>query len=1283
MSLNFPVDTSVQLSYSSFPFATQSLDNFTTSNYISNISNILINNINTKQNILTASTNILGIGSSISALDYAKITLNKPANFQSDWTSTVTNKPTNFQSDWLSTVINKPSTFPADMTNIYNKTEVNTISNNNSNYTTITSNILSNLINTNSNYTTITSNILNTKIDVNNVNISNLLYNTNYTDERPYPPKIFNSSSSQSTITYLGQNPIYSETITLDTSGITYGSGIYEIYSSENNTTSISLSGTGNNVFNVVNDDNYSYALFNSNGTFTTNSNLVCDILVVGGGASGNQRHSGGGGAGALIYSTNMTLSAGTYTINIGAGGIAPAFGSPGTIINGNNGGDSEIILDTTVLYRAKGGGYGSGNATNSSGGNGGSGGGCTGNDRNQQTVGIAVNTNIINGESGFTRGNSGGKGDGGGAINVFEEWSGGGGGGAGSAGSNSTLDQGLNTNGGNGGNGLEINITGTPTYYAGGGGGGIANTTNGTAGSGGLGGGGAGSKGLLTATAGTPNTGGGGGGGGYSTTGSGNGLGGNGGTGVVIIRYLKKSNETKKELFNFITNETGSEYGSFNYNSSTGIYLTTDRYIKNDYFGDFLVVKLPTQILLNRFRIYSRPSFVERAPSLWKLYGSNNNNEWEEIIEGSNSILLNIGNYSSGFYEKSISNISKSYMYFGLVVSRIIGGNSNSHTLNFTEFQLFGREILFVSFNVFNSALTNYYNKTQTNNLLDAKQAALTFSSPLTNTANTVSIDLSSKENTLTFNSPLTRTTNAIGINLSSYYNKTETDTLLTAKQATLTFTSPLTNTANTVSIDLSSKENTLTFNSPLTRTTNTIGINLSSYYNKTETDNLLNNKQNTLTAATTLLGIGSSITALDYNKITLNIPSTFPPTMTNIYSKTESDNRYLQLSGGSMTGALNLTGISGGNNPLYIKSTNTTANNCINIQNNINKTCYIGVGGSAMGGYYQNNFFIESSTGSIVLNTSGRISGSTPNMIIDTAGNVGIGTTNPTSKLYVDGAVEFNSTLTTNGSCTFNITGYGTAMTITANGIRIPSGNFPFSIQEWYLSQDLAPGGIAKSFVFHHSATGVNSKWWFNGQQTNTSSEISDERIKREINDIQTPLNKIMELKPKEYYLCDDKDYNKKFGVIAQDVEKIFPELIHTEKDYVANIYSYATYENGIITLNKDITDLINIDDELKLILDNNDKNNLEIVIDDTPYNNRYKRRFIKVVEIIDNHSFKIDIDLEINEIFIYGKKVDDFKRLDYESLYCLNIAATQELYKIIQLQQQQIEELKQRIL
>jgi hypothetical protein len=40
-------------------------------------------------------------------------------------------------------------------------------------------------------------------------------------------------------------------------------------------------------------------------------------------------------------------------------------------------------------------------------------------------------------------------------------------------------------------------------------------------------------------------------------------------------------------------------------------------------------------------------------------------------------------------------------------------------------------------------------------------------------------------------------------------------------------------------------------------------------------------------------------------------------------------------------------------------------------------------------------------------------------------------------------------------------------------------------------------------------------------------------------------------MTLKPKEYYLCDEKDYNKKIGIIAQDIEKVLPELVHTNND------------------------------------------------------------------------------------------------------------------------------------
>ena len=54
----------------------------------------------------------------------------------------------------------------------------------------------------------------------------------------------------------------------------------------------------------------------------------------------------------------------------------------------------------------------------------------------------------------------------------------------------------------------------------------------------------------------------------------------------------------------------------------------------------------------------------------------------------------------------------------------------------------------------------------------------------------------------------------------------------------------------------------------------------------------------------------------------------------------------------------------------------------------------------------------------------------------------------------------------------------------------------------------------------------------------------------------------------------------------------------------------------------------------------------------------------------------------DNEKESLFLYGKKVNDFLKLDYQSLYCLNIKATQDLYKLIQKLQNDINELKMKI-
>ncbi len=104
-----------------------------------------------------------------------------------------------------------------------------------------------------------------------------------------------------------------------------------------------------------------------------------------------------------------------------------------------------------------------------------------------------------------------------------------------------------------------------------------------------------------------------------------------------------------------------------------------------------------------------------------------------------------------------------------------------------------------------------------------------------------------------------------------------------------------------------------------------------------------------------------------------------------------TNMNTHYLKLSGGTMAGQLILS-TAAGNNPLYILSTATNANNCIQIKNNSTYNSYIGLGGTAFGNNYQFFFFIESASSSIILNTNWRTSAIVPNMIIHSTGNVGM---------------------------------------------------------------------------------------------------------------------------------------------------------------------------------------------------------------------------------------------------------------------------------------------------
>jgi hypothetical protein len=287
----------------------------------------------------------------------------------------------------------------------------------------------------------------------------------------------------------------------------------------------------------ISTDGNYTVHTFTSDGIFNITSGdgdgVNVTVLVVAGGGGGSADGGGmggGGGAGGVIYNTSYFVAEGGngITVTVGQGGASSQSGYA------NNGTNSSF-----GTLQALGGGAGGiyNDLAGSAGGSGGGGG---------QEAG--------SGGAGYAgQGNNGGDG-------INPNSAGAGGGGCGAAGSDSSADH----NGGNGGAGCYYTINGTNVSYGGGGGG--AAWGVGTEGSGGVGGGGTGAHNNPSqdATNGTDGLGGGGGGGGPTEES------GDGGNGVVIVRYLQSTPINQTVTLNSPVNYYNSSSTNVTFNCSS-----------------------------------------------------------------------------------------------------------------------------------------------------------------------------------------------------------------------------------------------------------------------------------------------------------------------------------------------------------------------------------------------------------------------------------------------------------------------------------------------------------------------------------------------------------------------------------------------------------------------------------------------------------------------------------------------------------------------------------------
>jgi len=186
----------------------------------------------------------------------------------------------------------------------------------------------------------------------------------------------------------------------------------------------------------------------------------------------------------------------------------------------------------------------------------------------------------------------------------------------------------------------------------------------------------------------------------------------------------------------------------------------------------------------------------------------------------------------------------------------------------------------------------------------------------------------------------------------------------------------------------------------------------------------------------------------------------------------------------------------------------------------------------------------------------------GSAERMRITSTGNVGIGTTTPATKLHVVGASDVV------GFQVIGAQSYFQPSTTSANqGLQVDATNLAVGSNLIHLT---TPVGWTGNFM----SGNLNGVQKFKIDQNGLYTQASDARFKENVESIDGALDSLTRLRGVSYSWIGQDKSERSYGVIAQELREVFPDLVYRDDDagYLSVNYIglFAPIIESIKTLN-----------------------------------------------------------------------------------------------------------------